>query len=106
MKKSKHPPYQEVLFLDSSTGKAFVIGSTMQPKDTAEHEGKTYPVVRLPVSSASHPFFTGSEKFVDSEGRVSRFSKRYAKKREEEKKQKEQREQALKEQAKNKTKKK
>ncbi|MEL7430927.1 MAG: type B 50S ribosomal protein L31 [Chlamydiota bacterium] len=106
MKKSIHPPYQDVLFIDSSTGKKFVIGSTMQPKETEEYEGKTYPAVRVPVSSASHPFYTGSEKFIDSEGRVSRFAKRYAKKREEEKRNKEQSEQAFKEQAKQKKKKK
>ncbi len=97
MKQSKHPPYQDILFVDSSTGEKFVIGSTMQPTETAEHEGKTYPTVRLAVSSASHPFFTGSEKFIDSEGRVSRFAKRYQKKREQEKRDQEQREKLEKE---------
>lgn len=80
MKKEGHPPYQDVLFVDSSTGFKFVCGSTLQPKEKEMFEGKEYPVCRLPVSSASHPFFTGSKQFIDSEGRVDKFVKRYAKK--------------------------
>ncbi|NCF70680.1 MAG: type B 50S ribosomal protein L31 [Chlamydiales bacterium] len=80
MKKGIHPKYQQVLFVDSSTGYKFVCGSTLQPKETEEYEGKEYPVYRLPVSSASHPFFTGgSQRFV-AEGRVDKFMKRYGKK--------------------------
>lgn len=79
MKKEGHPPYQEVLFVDSSTGYRFVCGSTLQPKEKEVFEGKEYPVYRVPVSSASHPFFTGSKQFIDSEGRVDKFVKRYAK---------------------------
>ena len=78
MKKNIHPPYQEVLFVDSSTNFKFVCGSTLQPKETEEFEGKKYPVHRVAVSSASHPFFTKSNKLVDSEGRVDKFKKRYA----------------------------
>ncbi|MBS0619946.1 MAG: type B 50S ribosomal protein L31 [Verrucomicrobia bacterium] len=80
MKKEGHPPYQEVLFIDSSTGFKFVCGSTLQPKEKEMFEGKEYPAYRVPVSSASHPFFTGSKQFIDSEGRVDKFVKRYAKK--------------------------
>src|SRR5690348_10400714 len=80
MKKKGHPPYQEVLFVDSSTDFKFICGSTLQPKEKAKFEGKEYPVYRLPVSSASHPFFTGRKQFIDSEGRVDKFVKRYAKK--------------------------
>ena len=79
MKKEGHPPYQEILFVDSSTGFKFVCGSTLQPKEKEMFEGKEYPVYRVPVSSASHPFFTGSKQFIDSEGRVDKFVKRYAK---------------------------
>jgi large subunit ribosomal protein L31 len=79
MKKEGHPPYQEILFVDSSTGYKFVCGSTLQPKEKEMFEGKEYPVYRVAVSSASHPFFTGSKQFVDSEGRVDKFVKRYAK---------------------------
>jgi large subunit ribosomal protein L31 len=77
MKKDVHPKYQKVLFVDSSTGHRFVIGSTLQPKETEKFEGKEYPVYQLSTSSYSHPFFTGSNKFVDAEGRVDKFKKRY-----------------------------
>lgn len=78
MKKEGHPQYQDVLFLDTATGTRFVCGSTLQPEETEEFEGKTYPVYKVPISSASHPFFTGSHQFVDSEGRVDKFRKRYS----------------------------
>ncbi len=78
MKKSGHPAYQDVLFVDSSTGFKFVCGTTLQPKETETFEGKQYPVFKVPVSSASHPFFTKSKQFIDSEGRVDKFNKRYA----------------------------
>lgn len=80
MKKEGHPSYQDVLFVDSSTGFKFVCGSTLQPKEKEVFEGKEYPVYKVPVSSASHPFFTKSKQFIDSEGRVDKFMKRYAKK--------------------------
>jgi large subunit ribosomal protein L31 len=83
MKEKIHPPYQEVLFVDSSNGYKFVCGSALQPKEKEEFEGKMYPVYRLPISSASHPFFTGNKQFIDAEGRVDKFSKKYARKREE-----------------------
>jgi len=82
MKKSGHPPYHEVLFVDSSTGYKFICGSTLQTKEKEMYEGKEYPVYRAAVSSASHPFFTGSKQLIDSEGRVDKFVKRYAKKAE------------------------
>ncbi|MFA5250382.1 MAG: type B 50S ribosomal protein L31 [Parachlamydiales bacterium] len=77
MKKKIHPPYQEVLFVDSSTGDRFLCGTTLQPEEKEEFEGKAYPVYRVPVSSASHPFFTGSKQFIDTEGRVDKFTKKY-----------------------------
>jgi large subunit ribosomal protein L31 len=85
MKKNTHPPYQDVLFVDSSTGIKFICGSTLQPKERETFEGKEYPVCRVSISSASHPFFTGATQFIDSEGRVDKFQKRYMKKKEEEK---------------------
>jgi large subunit ribosomal protein L31 len=94
MKKQGHPPYQEVLFVDSSTDFRFVCGSTLQPKEKEMYEGKEYPVYRVPVSSASHPFFTGSTSFIDSEGRVDKFVKRYAKKAEQHKEEQEEKEEA------------
>ncbi len=85
MKKNTHPPYQDVLFVDSSTGVKFVIGSTLQPKEREKFEGKEYPVCRVSISSASHPFFTGANQFIDSEGRVDKFQKKYQKKKDDEK---------------------
>lgn len=94
MKKEGHPPYQEVLFVDSATGFKFVCGSTLQPKEKEVFEGKEYPVYRVAVSSASHPFFTKTKQFIDSEGRVDKFNKRYAVKKQEQKQQEEKQQQA------------
>ncbi len=79
MKKNIHPKYQEVLWIDTATGLKWVCGSALSPEDTEKFEGKEYPISKVPVSSASHPFFTGSKQFVDAEGRVDKFRKRYAK---------------------------
>lgn len=78
MKKSGHPEYQQVLFVDSSTGYKFVCGSTLKPEAKEMFQGKEYPVTRVSTSSSSHPFFTGSKQLVDAEGRVDKFKKRYA----------------------------
>lgn len=78
MKKKIHPPYQQILFVDTATNDRFICGSTLQPKEREVHKGKEYPIFRVPISSASHPFFTGSQQLVDAEGRVDRFKKRYA----------------------------
>jgi large subunit ribosomal protein L31 len=83
MKKKGHPHYQEVLFIDTATGHKFICGSTLQPKETETFEGKEYPVYRVPISSKSHPFFTGSQQFLDTEGRVDKFRKRYVNKKQE-----------------------
>jgi large subunit ribosomal protein L31 len=80
MKDDIHPSYQEVLFVDNSTGYKFVCGSTLQPKAKETFEGKEYPVYYVTVSSSSHPFFTGKSQFLDAEGRVDKFLKRYAQK--------------------------
>ena len=81
MKKDTHPKYQEVLFIDSSTGTKFVCGTTLQSEETKKHEGVEYPVYRIPVSSASHPFFTGKMQFVDTAGRIDKFNKKFGKSR-------------------------
>ena len=65
MKAKVHPPYQEVLFVDSSTGTTFLIGTTLHTKEKETFEGKEYPVCRVPISSSSQPFFTKSKQFVD-----------------------------------------
>lgn len=80
MKKDSHPEYKEVVFLDMSTGKKFLCRSVIQTSETTEFEGKTYPCKKVSISSDSHPFFTGSQTLVDTEGRVDKFKKRYAQK--------------------------
>ena len=81
MKAEIHPEYREVLFIDSATGEEWVCRSTMNSEDMNEVDGKTLPVVKLEISSASHPFWTGQMREVDTDGRVDRFRKRYGKKR-------------------------
>ena len=83
MKKNTHPDYHEVLFIDSSNNTKFLCKSTLQPKETETYKGKEYPVCRVSVSSSSHPFYTGSNQFIDTEGRVDKFRKRYAKPKQE-----------------------
>lgn len=78
MKKTGHPKYQKVLFVDSTTGQRFVCGSTIEPTGTETFEGVEYPVCYLSTSSFSHPYFTGSNQLVDAEGRVEKFRNRYA----------------------------
>ena len=78
MKKDIHPDFKEVVFRDVSCDFMFLTKSTINAKDTVEFEGKTYPVVNVDISSESHPFFTGKQKLVDSEGRVERFKKKFA----------------------------
>ncbi len=81
MKKEIHPKYKEVVFQDTSVDYKFLTKSTMTSKETIKWEdGKTYPLVKIEVSSASHPFFTGKKIFVDTAGRVEKFNRRYKKK--------------------------
>jgi len=81
MKKGIHPEYRPVVFKDISTDFAILTQSTVDTSDTTTWEdGNEYPLVKVEISSASHPFFTGTQKIVDTEGRVERFRKRYAKK--------------------------
>jgi len=81
MKKDIHPKnYRKVIFLDNSSGEKFLIGSTMETGKTDKWEdGKEYPLVEVEISSASHPFYTGQEKVLDTAGRVERFKTRRAK---------------------------
>jgi large subunit ribosomal protein L31 len=80
MKKDLHPTdYRSVVFQDESAGFAFLTQSTAKTNDTIKWEdGKEYPLVKMHISSASHPFFTGEEKIIDTEGRVDRFKARFA----------------------------
>lgn len=81
MKKGIHPEYKEVIFHDTSSDTKFLTRSTLTSKETVKWEdGKEYPVIKVEVSSASHPFFTGKKLFVDTAGRVEKFQKKYGKK--------------------------
>mgnify|MGYP001774242979 FL=1 len=81
MKKDIHPQnYRLVVFKDMSNDYAFLCKSTVQTKDTIQWEdGNEYPLVKLEISSASHPFFTGKVKLVDTAGRVDKFMSKYQK---------------------------
>ncbi len=79
MKRDIHPEYREVLFHDTSVDQYFLIPSTIQTDQTKEWEGKSYPYCPLDISSASHPFYTGKHKLVDTGGRVDKFNKRFRK---------------------------
>ena len=78
MKKDIHPEYREVLFHDTSVDEYFLVSSTLNTDQTKEWtDGKTYPYCVLDISSASHPFYTGKQKFVNEGGRVDKFKKRF-----------------------------
>ena len=80
MKSSIHPTsYRPVVFSDEVAGFAFLTQSTAQTNDTTKWEdGNEYPLVKVHISSASHPYFTGEEKIIDTEGRVDRFKAKFA----------------------------
>jgi large subunit ribosomal protein L31 len=81
MKKGIHPEYRPVVFQDASVNYAILTRSTIKSNETIQWEdGNTYPLVKLEISSASHPFFTGKQKLVDTAGRVEKFKRKYAKK--------------------------
>ncbi|MBD5309909.1 MAG: type B 50S ribosomal protein L31 [Muribaculaceae bacterium] len=78
MKAKIHPEnYREVVFKDMSNDEIFITRSTVATRETIEVNGKEYPLVKLEITSASHPFFTGKQKLVDTAGRVDKFRSRY-----------------------------
>jgi len=80
MKADTHPEYREVVFQDLSSDLIFLTRSTAKSKETIKWEdGKEYPLIKVEVSSASHPFYTGKHKLMDTGGRVDRFKRRYQK---------------------------
>lgn len=79
MKKELHPNnYRPVVFQDSNNGTTILTRSTVESEETIELDGATYPLVKVHISSSSHPFFTGEERIVDVEGRVDKFKARQA----------------------------
>jgi len=80
MKAGIHPEYREVVFQDLASDFAFLTRSTVKSKETIKWEdGNEYPLIKVEVSSASHPFYTGKHKLMDTGGRVDRFKRRYNK---------------------------
>ena len=77
MKPEAHPDYHKVIFVDSATGDEWVSRSTMTSAETREVDGEQIPVVKLEISAASHPFWTGTMRELDADGKIDRFRKRY-----------------------------
>ena len=81
MKAGIHPEYREVVFQDMTSDFKFLTRSTLSSKETIKwQDGNEYPLIKVDISSASHPFYTGQNKIVDTSGRVDKFRKRYAQK--------------------------
>jgi large subunit ribosomal protein L31 len=80
MKAGVHPEYKEVVFQDVTSDFKFLTRSTLSSKETVKwSDGNEYPLIKVDVSSATHPFYTGQNKIMDTSGRVDKFRKRYAK---------------------------
>lgn len=77
MQQGIHPETRKVVFMDSATGAKFLADSTLDSKETVDYEGNTYPLIRVEVSSDSHPFYTGKQKFAQADGRIEKFNKKY-----------------------------
>jgi large subunit ribosomal protein L31 len=81
MKKGLHPEFRQVVFKDVSTDWSILTMSTVKSKDTTKWtDGKDYPLVTVDISSQSHPFYTGKQRLIDTEGRAEKFMKKYGKK--------------------------
>ena len=77
-KQGIHPPYHPVVFKDSSTGTTVITRSTMTSEQTIKmDDGNEYPLILLEITSDSHPFYTGTQRLIDTQGRVDKFRKRY-----------------------------
>ncbi|HLT45318.1 MAG TPA: type B 50S ribosomal protein L31 [Luteimonas sp.] len=80
MKADIHPEYREVVFQDVTSDFKFLTRSTISTKETIKWEdGNEYPLAKVEISSATHPFYTGQNKVMDTSGRIDKFKKRYAK---------------------------
>ena len=78
MKGNIHPPYHPVVFKDASSGTLIVSRSTMTSEQTIKlDDGKEYPLILLEITASSHPFYTGTQRLIDTQGRVDKFKKRY-----------------------------
>ena len=78
MKEGIHPNYRPVVFTDVSGGFSILTRSTIETTDTIKWEdGNEYPLYKVDISSASHPFYTGKQKILDTEGRIEKFKKKF-----------------------------
>ncbi|ANE79023.1 50S ribosomal protein L31 [Mycobacterium adipatum] len=77
MKPDIHPDYHPVVFQDAGTGKTFLIRSTVTSDRTIDYQGATYPLVVVDVTADSHPFWTGTNRHLDTAGQVEKFRRRY-----------------------------
>jgi large subunit ribosomal protein L31 len=79
MKAGIHPEYREVVFQDVTSDFRFLTRSTLSSKESVKwQDGNEYPLIKIDISSASHPFYTGQNKIMDTSGRIDKFKKRYA----------------------------
>jgi large subunit ribosomal protein L31 len=79
MKAGIHPEYREVVFQDVTSDFRFLTRSTLSSKESVKwQDGNDYPLIKIDISSASHPFYTGQSKIMDTSGRIDKFKKRYA----------------------------
>lgn len=79
MKSDIHPKYHPVIFVDASTGDEVITKSTLSSRETREIDGVSHFVISTDITAFSHPFFTGKQKLMDTEGRIDRFRKKYGK---------------------------
>ena len=81
MKPEIHPDYHDVIYIDSATGEEWTGRSTQGSKESRDVDGVQVPVIKLEISSASHPFWTGTMRELDTDGKIDRFRKRYGTKK-------------------------
>lgn len=81
MKPDIHPDYHDVIFVDSATGDEWTSRSTQTSSETRDVDGVAVPVIKLEISSRSHPFWTGTMRELDADGKIDRFRKRYGMKK-------------------------
>lgn len=79
MKEGLHPKYNPVVFIDTGINEEFISRSTMKSDEVRKIDGVDHYVIRLEISAASHPFFTGQQRFVDTAGRIEKFQRKYRK---------------------------
>jgi large subunit ribosomal protein L31 len=77
VKEGIHPEYHKVVFIDSATGQEFISRSTLSSRETRDIDGEKVPVIKLEISSFSHPFWTGKMRELDADGKIDRFRRRF-----------------------------